>query len=247
MESQEAEVVQAMPSHGVTHQGKVRDHNEDAFLDLGEQGLWVVADGAGGHEKGEVASNLIVEELAKFTCQDELSANVNWLVERLRDVNQKLITMREDLAGGGLIGSTVAALLSHHGYVVCLWSGDSRVYLYRNGQLFLLTQDHNRWEEFLSAGFDENELKKYPMANQLIKAVGAGPVLGLDVQLYEMKPDDIYLLCSDGLSGELSEEEIISVLEADTDVREMADTLIAKTLNYQARDNITAITVGSKN
>lgn len=232
-----------LSSYGLSHQGKVRDHNEDAFLDLSTEQLWVVADGAGGHEKGEVASQLIVDSLEQFIRGDDVTTSVDWVVSQLRSVNQQLITMRDNLPKGGLIGSTVCVLILHDGHAACIWSGDSRIYLYRNKKLHSLSRDHNRIDEFLRAGFSEQELHGYPMAQQLTKAVGASNTLGLDVQLYEVIAGDRFLICSDGLTGELSEEIISDVLEQQTDVKLAVQALIALVLETKARDNVTAIVV----
>lgn len=235
----------SIASYGASHQGKVRDHNEDAFLDLDSEQLWVVADGAGGHEKGEVASQLIIDSLCKFTRSDDLTSNVDWIVNELRLVNQKLIRMRDNLPKGGLIGSTVCVLFIHEGYVVCLWSGDSRIYLYRNQKLHLLSRDHNRIDEFLRAGFSEDELNGYSIAQQLTKAVGASSILGVDVQLYELIENDRFLICSDGLTGELSGKEIAGVFDRQPEVEPLVNELIALVLETRAGDNVTAVAVNA--
>lgn len=233
----------AFQSFAITDQGKVRKHNEDAYLTLSKQGVWVVADGAGGHEKGEVASELIVKKLATFQKKKTLSDSVNWIIKQLRAVNTTLIAMREQLAKGSIIGSTVCVLLFFEGRFVCIWSGDSRIYLYRDHQLFLLTQDHNRMEEFFKAGFDVAELVNYPMAAQLTKAVGATDQLGMDVQLYEHLAEDVFLLCSDGLTGELTAEQIACIISENNSVDSMAKNLIDSVLNGTAKDNVTVIVV----
>lgn len=230
-------------SYAISDQGKVREHNEDAYLELIKQGLWVVADGAGGHEKGEVASQLIVEKLSTFEKKQTLSESVNWIIKQLRAVNTTLISMRKQLTKGGMIGSTVCVLLFFEGHFVCLWAGDSRIYLYRHHQLLLLTQDHNRREEFFKAGFDEAELSNYPMAAQLTKAIGARDQLSIDVQLYEHLTEDIFLLCSDGLTGELTTKEIESTIGKHNSVHSMAKNLIASVLDGAAKDNVTVVLV----
>jgi serine/threonine protein phosphatase PrpC len=232
-----------MLSHGLSHQGKVRDHNEDSFLDLNSEGLWAVADGAGGHEKGEVASQLIIEELSLFKPYDDLKSSVNWIIDRLRKVNEQLILMRSDLTNGGLIGSTVCILFVHEKHCVCIWSGDSRVYSYQKSKLSLLTQDHNRMEEFSRAGFDEQELANYPVAGQLVKAVGATTILSVDVQLYELHDGEVFLLCSDGLTGELDDTEIAVILGEDVEPKSITEKLLESVLQRRARDNVTAIVV----
>lgn len=230
-------------SYGLSHRGKVRSHNEDAFLDLHSEGFWLVADGAGGHEKGEVASQLIVKELSAFKRHEDLQSSIKWIVSRLRWVNERLIEMRSELASGGLIGSTVCALLFHDDHCVCIWSGDSRIYNYHQSQLSLLTQDHNRMEEFFQAGFSELELANYPVAGQLTKAIGASTPLSIDVQLYELNSESSFLLCSDGLTGEIGDSEIAITMSEDNEPERVAHRLLKSVLNGKARDNVTILVV----
>ncbi|MGB5599790.1 MAG: protein phosphatase 2C domain-containing protein, partial [Thiothrix litoralis] len=201
-------------SHGMTDKGNVRDHNEDAFLDAASEGLWVVADGAGGHDRGEVASAMIVQELAQIKRQAFLGEMVALVDNCLQNVNTRLITMRSQPGSRGIIGSTVCVLLIHERHCVCAWAGDSRIYLWRHGVLQCLTRDHNRMDEFRRAGFSEEDVLKYPVARQLVRAVGVVSPLPLETQVQECCAGDVFLLCSDGLSGELQDAEISALLQA---------------------------------
>ncbi|MEB4591285.1 PP2C family serine/threonine-protein phosphatase [Candidatus Thiothrix sp. Deng01] len=234
-------------SHGLTDTGNVRSHNEDALLDAGAAGLWAVADGAGGHDRGEVASQMIVQELAQLKPQVFLGEQAQAVSACLQAVNARLISMRALPGSQGIIGSTVCVLLVHGKHSVCLWAGDSRIYLLRGGKLQQLTRDHNRMEEFLAAGFSEADLHKYPAARQLVRAVGVTSPLPLEMQMQECCAGDCFLLCSDGLSGELEEAEITAILQAGPSVQATVEQLVQAVLARRARDNVTALAVRLEN
>lgn len=234
-------------SHGETHTGKVRDHNEDAFLDVREKGVWVVADGAGGHDQGEVASSLIVQELEKVQHHDFLGDLVASIRVCVQEANQRLINMRRHSGSRGMLASTVCILAIHQQHSVCLWAGDSRIYLLRGEKLSQLTRDHNRIDEFQSAGFKEEEIVKYPAARQLVRAVGVEQGLQLEIQVQECREGDVFLLCSDGLHGEMSDEEISLTLLAHKEPEPMVQALIKTVLTRPARDNVTALLVKISN
>lgn len=233
-------------SHGQTHVGKVRDHNEDALLDLGLEGIWVVADGAGGHDRGEVASHMIIQALAKLRRQDSLGGQALAVQQCLQGVNEQLIAMREHAGSRGILASTVCVLLLHHGHSVCLWSGDSRIYLLRDGKLSQLSRDHNRVDEFLAAGFSTQELSRFPVSRQLVRAVGVETPLALEIQMQECRAGDAYLLCSDGIYGEISDTEIQSLLLMGNSTEATVSGLIHTVLNRRAADNLTALLVRLK-
>lgn len=230
-------------AYGATHRGNLRDHNEDNFLDLSAEQIWVVADGAGGHDRGEVASELIVRNIAKLKTQEFLGNLLKSIDTCLQAVNHDLIQMRSHTGSAGIIGSTVCILLVHENYSICLWAGDSRIYLLRQGVLKQLTSDHNRMDEFRRAGFSESELSKYPAARQLVHAVGVEEPLFLEKNMQECCAEDIFLLCSDGLYGELTEDIIINYLIKDQSPQITVDALINQVLAGKAKDNITALLV----
>ena len=136
-------------SASLTHVGTVREINEDAVLDVPSRGLWVVADGMGGHAAGDVASQMIVENLRQVPAVKKLSSFVNVVEDRLLDANQKLYEMSISGAEQRVIGSTVAALLAFENHCLCVWVGDSRVYRLRDGRLEQITRDHSEVEELL--------------------------------------------------------------------------------------------------
>lgn len=229
-------------SFGITNQGCVRDHNEDAFLESSEKGFWVVADGAGGHQSGDVASNLIVNELGKLKRSRFFGSFVKKISDCLQDVNSTLIDKSGGEKTSTLIASTVCVLVAQRNNVVCLWSGDSRIYQLRKERLTQLTRDHNRVEEFIKAGFSPEEAEKYPLAQHLTAAVGVTTPLLTETQSFEVIEGDTYLLCSDGLFKELTDQDILEILQQDS-LKYAASDLIDLAMSRGATDNVTVLLV----
>lgn len=229
-------------SYGLTNQGCARDHNEDAFLDAANRGFWVVADGAGGHESGEVASNLIVTKLSEIKRARFLSSFLQKITDVLERVNLELIERSGGEKTRTLIASTVSVLIAQRTGVVCLWSGDSRIYRLRQNKLLQLSRDHNRVDEFIAAGFTPEAAEQYPMAQHLTAAVGVSSPLHTETQSHEVKEGDIFLLCSDGLFKELSDEDIEEIMQQDS-IKYMASDLMDLALARGASDNVTVLLV----
>jgi len=225
-----------------THTGNVRPLNEDAFLESTDQGLWVVADGMGGHQAGDVASQLIVHHLKDFNAGRHLGKNVQELYNRIYQANNELIALAED-RHAELIGSTVVALQITGHYGACAWLGDSRLYLLRNRRLKQITRDHTLANEFEEAQnlYDEDS---YIIAdgNAITRAVGGYPELNIDFQMMEILPEDIFLLCTDGFTREITDEEMESGLEK-ASLENNIRALMKTALGREARDNITVVAV----
>jgi protein phosphatase len=225
-----------------SHPGRVRRDNEDACLDQPEQGLWAVADGMGGHTLGDFASGLAVQGLMDLPAAEDLEQRISAAMERLQEVNRRLRdeALRRDVP---LIGTTIAALLTTGSLCSCLWAGDSRIYLYRAGRLRQLTRDHNHLEaarlRHVSSSDDTLEL---PRANFITRALGAEDTLHIDRMTVEVLDGDIFLLCTDGLSNEVTELSIEQALLPG--ICSLAcDALVDTALDREARDNITAVVV----
>jgi protein phosphatase len=223
--------------------GKVRQLNEDALLDRADLGLWMVADGMGGHSAGDLASQMIIEAMETLQPQGEsLGYLASEIEHRLQQVNQRL-QQESQRRGSGIIGSTVALLLAHEDYCLYLWAGDSRIYLYRRGSLRQLSRDHSQVEEQLEGVFVENQpADTASIANYITRAVGAGETLALEAELIEPCAGDCFLLCSDGLNKELADSEIIAVLQR-FPPQQAASRLLAQCLERGASDNVTLILV----
>jgi serine/threonine-protein phosphatase Stp1 len=230
-------------SCAATHVGTVRRRNEDSFVNRPDLGIWAVADGAGGHQAGDIAARLVTEALAEVPgglAAAELLAEVRLRLTHAHD------SIRAEAARRGaqaVIATTIVALLAHRTYFACLWAGDSRAYLMRGGRLSQVTHDHSLVQELVDAGaISTAEALHHPRANVITRAVGADfSALDLDKATDWLRPGDRFLLCSDGVSKVLPEAEIAVLLSGDDP--SPAERLIAAALDRRADDNVTAVTV----
>ena len=226
-----------------TSTGRQRRINEDAYLALHDVGLWLIADGMGGHARGDVASHIVVEAfrgLGKPYSMDDFAQQVK---ERLRQANQRI---RDEIFKAGsdqLMGSTVVAFLVFKREWRCLWAGDSRAYLMRDGRLTQITQDHSIAQEMVERGqLRPEEAASHPMANRITRAVGTRHELLLDEYRSYLRDGDAFLLCSDGLNKEVNEEELATILEG-FDCEEASRELVDLSLERGARDNVTVAVI----
>jgi len=222
--------------------GSVRELNEDAYLERPDLGLWLVADGMGGHFAGDVASQMVVSAMDALEPPKSLSQFVDAVEKRLIEVNMRLreYAEREETH---TIGSTVVAMLIHREHAVCLWAGDSRMYRYRNGRLEQISQDHALVEELVERGvLTPEQAIDHPHGNLVTRAVGAAEQLFVDVEIIAVLPGDLFILCSDGLEKEVT-EEAMQGLTTDGDSAELSRSLLERALTRGARDNVTVITV----
>jgi serine/threonine protein phosphatase PrpC len=233
---------------GLTHTGLVRTRNEDSFICLPEQNLWIVADGMGGHDSGDFASSTITQQAKKFTQQPTLDASILVLEENLIHSNELIQQKALKLGKKSTIGSTVACLYNWKNLVFVLWAGDSRVYRYRDKTLQRLTEDHSFVEELVRMGkIDASQAESHPAANVVLNAVGIEAELIVDMDYYEICDSDLFLLCSDGLYKDLSEEKIIQILDnADLTLEETNQQLIDAALEMGGNDNCTVVLVKAK-
>lgn len=219
--------------------GRVRPLNEDALLDSSEQGLWVVADGMGGHSRGDYASNAVVKKLLQFERQESLAANLQDLRDKLLEVNEQCRTAFRDKRPG----TTVAAMLAHGRHCFFLWAGDSRIYRVRENTLQLLTQDHTVAQQKHARGeLTKEEKRRHATSHVLTRAVGVHRSLELELGHSEALPGDRFLICSDGLYNLLEREEIRTGMMTGTP-EEACDGLVASALQNGGRDNITVIII----
>ena len=230
-------------SYGITDVGKVRKHNEDSMLERPEVGMWVVADGMGGHAAGDVASQMIVNSLKKVHEGLSLERFIDDIEDKLIEVNKKLIEKASESKKRTTIGSTVVAMLSYEKYCIYLWAGDSRLYRLRNGQLRQMTTDHSQVEQYVEQGLISREVAAvHPHGNMITRAVGATQNFFLDMDIQEMEHGDRYLLCSDGLTKHTEDYEFQERLPNGS-AEEICKELIELTLERGAGDNVTAIVI----
>jgi serine/threonine protein phosphatase PrpC len=230
-------------AHAETHVGAVRKVNEDSILDLGELGLWAVADGVGGADAGDVASQLIVSSLSGLSGPPDADGFQQEVVAVLESVNGRL---REEAAAFGrdrIVASTVVCLLFSEGRYCCIWAGDSRIYRLRGDRFELMTHDHSEVQAMLDAGLiTSEEARQYPNANVITRAVGAEDSLLLDVVNGMIEPGDAFLLCSDGLTKVVEDWEIGAILGS-LPAQEAVRRLIHTALERGGPDNVSVVAV----
>ena len=233
-------------SFGVTDRGTVREVNEDNLLLRENLCLWAVADGMGGHSRGDFASATVVDFLGTVRPFADPRSLLLDVVSRLEDANERL---REEARAGGsdAIGATVVGLimLDREGLVV--WAGDSRAYRMRRRRIEQLSADHSVVQDLVEAGLLKAEdAEDHPHAHVLTRAIGANASLELDFERITIEAGDTYVLCSDGLTRVVSDEAIAGVIETFIQPDRIAHELIRLALENGTQDNVTvvAVTVG---
>ena len=230
-------------SYGNTDVGKARKLNEDSMLVRPDVGMWAVADGMGGHEAGDVASQMVVSALNEIQLGSSLEKYINDIEDALVAVNKKLIEIAHQGEKPTTCGSTVVVMLAYEKYCAFLWAGDSRLYRIRDNKIIQLTTDHSQVQLYVEQGLiSKDEAESHPHANMITRAVGATEDFVLDVDMQEMEKGDRYLLCSDGLTKHIPDFDFEKML-AKGDVEKKCNELIDLTLARGAKDNVTAVLV----
>jgi serine/threonine protein phosphatase PrpC len=225
-----------------THTGLVREANEDAFFSDPALGLWIVADGMGGHHAGEVASAIVIEEIPRSLQQgDNLAAAIESAHKAIRDAAAQG-------KGGWNMGSTVVALKLDGLRYEIAWVGDSRAYRWDGADLRQLTKDHSYVQLLLDKGLiAEEDIRTHPSRNMISQGLGVGGLDGktvkVDLACGVLAVGETLLLCSDGLTGEVRDDAIASIMAATKDNPERLGRLIDAALDGGGADNITAILV----
>jgi type VI secretion system protein ImpM len=232
LDSEQWETEGALSYHsaGLTHVGRVRTVNQDAFLERTELGVWAVADGMGGHDGGEVASRMVCDALASIIPDDTLEGTVKLIEERLNLVNEQLRRTGPRSSDTAQSGSTGVVLVSRGARCVILWVGDSRIYRLRGGELVQLTRDH-------VADPSEGEPE-----HAITRAIGGEDTLEIDVAYSGVLPGDRFLLCSDGLTHEVTDDVVQQKL-GQADVSSCVQELLSAALDAGGRDNVSIIVV----
>lgn len=233
----------------LTHTGNVRNNNEDAFLSDPALGLWVVADGMGGHEAGEVASAITIESIARKIRQGKS------LAEAIQYAHQNVLNGTRKGRGARGMGSTVVALQSDGTRYEIAWVGDSRAYLWtRNesthGILEQLSTDHSYVQMLVKAGaISQEEAGRHPDKNVIMQCLGSLELANVSVDTIEgqWKPGQWIILCSDGLTDELENGQIEAILLNSADVETAAQSLLREALSSGGRDNTTISIIGQGN
>jgi len=242
---------------GRTEVGCVRKHNEDNFLMEPDLGLFVVADGLGGHAAGEVASQIVVEKIGQFITHTverdrtwpveydtELPYDGNRLKAALLLADQSILNDIRSNPERESMGSTVVACLVNGATITLVHVGDSRAYLLNPKGIQQITRDHSWVAEQVANGIlTPDEARRHPFRNVITQALGNGGELDISVRELEVHELDRILLCSDGLSGMVQDEEIWEIVQNAPDAEEAAGRLIAKAMSNGGEDNITVVIV----
>lgn len=229
-------------SAGRTVTGKVRKHNEDAILVRDEVGLWVVADGLGGHAAGDYASNMIVERLGALPRAGSVFDFIESIEDTLVGINAELLQTAAS-RGVDLIGSTVVVLVRDTDFTLCGWVGDSRAYCYENDRLRQITRDHVHGGDVDVTHFGA---APPPAAGSgvLTRAVGAEDQLFVDWVVAGSQPGTTFVLCSDGINKEMSDSELHEQCRVHPQPQDLVESLFELAMGRAGRDNVSAVVVG---
>jgi len=227
-----------------THVGKVRRRNEDSYLVHPDAGIWAVADGMGGHEAGDIASQLIVEALQSIRGTTSATDLLDTCEERIGAANVRLKAMGRER--GAIVGATLALLLAFDDYYACLWAGDSRIYIVRDNMIAQLSRDHTELTDLLVKGVvGPEEARTWASPNALTKAIGGSEDLDLEITSGPMVRGDVFVICSDGLTRHVTDQEILHHVSNGSS-QQACERLVALTLERGATDNVTLIVVRFK-
>lgn len=230
--------------------GRKRPSNEDAFGYSVEHGVYVVCDGMGGAAAGEVASSLAVDEMMRLLTggvagRSEAGSSLIESAEKaLVAANAAIFNRAKHNRNLSGMGTTMVSLMAEHHRVWMMNVGDSRGYRLRNGHLEQITLDHSLVEEQLRLGrMDRREAQRSPFKNVITRALGTQNVVTPDIFELETEPGDLFLLCSDGLTRELTDAAIESVLEPDVPLKELCARLVEAANEAGGHDNVTCLLV----
>jgi PPM family protein phosphatase len=252
-------------SHVISDTGLVREQNEDDSLVMDEHGLFVVADGMGGHNCGEVASMIAVKSLGEFFSNPDITDGIRDLYEELKQTEETEgmsgfheFRLRSAIEYGNLqifrkahedpeledMGTTLVSIAFVGSRVYVGHVGDSRAYRYRGDELVQLTEDHSLANEYIKLNLLRREdLPYFPYKNVIVRALGLQEEVEVDTHFRTCRPGDRFLLCSDGLTDLVSDDHIASVLAKETDPKKVCDRLLTLALDRGGVDNITALIV----
>jgi PPM family protein phosphatase len=241
---------------GETNVGMKRSHNEDNFSILEESGLYIVADGMGGHASGEVASKMAVDALREFfsaTAQDpertwpykmdrSKGYEENRLITGIKLANLRIYESAQRDARQRGMGTTIVAMFAVEDGVYVAHVGDSRGYRVRDGQIEQLTDDHSLLNDYIKMKrLTPEEIANFPHKNVIVRALGMKDTVKVDTRYELPRVNDVYLLCSDGLSGPVSDDEILQIMTTAPDLRTAASRLIEQANKAGGPDNITVV------
>lgn len=224
-----------------SHPGRVRAVNEDSFLVAPASGIFAVADGMGGHDDGALASSTVVQCLESIGTAVSAADLLARLEDRILRANMTLHEIATER--GKIVGSTVAILLTYEDHFACVWSGDSRVYRIREGSIAQLSRDHTEVRDLVDRGLlTPEEARTWPRRNVITRAIGVRDEPELELEHGTLAVGDVFVICSDGLTGHVDDEEILASARSGQP-QEVSDALVALTLERGAADNVTVVVV----
>jgi len=227
-----------------THPGLKRAVNEDAALSRDDVRLWVVADGMGGHENGQWASQTLVQQFETLAMPSDPQTRGGAIVAALTAGNRAINDAAQ--AAGATMGTTAVLLHGEGDDLLVLWVGDSRIYRLRDQALEQLTRDHTLVQDMVDRGLlRADDAEAHPMAHVLSRAVGTEPQLRYDSRVEKVRPGDRYLLCSDGVSKVVADAELAELL-GQGGIDGVADRLIERVLAGGAPDNCTLVLLAAE-
>lgn len=244
---------------GLTDVGLQREHNEDSFAVVPSHDLFVVADGMGGHQAGDVASKMATQAISEFfesaaleevtwpfALDPSLSEEENRLVTGIRLANRSICEMGNSSSDHQGMGTTVVASLfsPRRGRIYIAHVGDSRAYRIRNGQIEQVTRDHSLVNDYLAAMPDMSEEQRSELPKNVItRALGMQDQVAIDVGSFDAMTGDVYLLCSDGLSGMVDDDELCRIVTSSSDLMKTCQELVKTANENGGEDNVTAVLV----
>lgn len=225
----------------LSHVGNVRKLNEDSYIARPEIGLWSVADGMGGHDAGDLASQSVVNALAELPQPDSAPDLLGSFETAIIETNAKLRAEAAKRGENTVIGCTLVVLIIFGDVYACIWSGDSRLYRIRNQRIEQITRDHTEVQDLLDSGvLTPSEAENWPRRNVITRAIGVADEPELEMIQGRLEDGDIFLLCSDGLTGHVEDGEILAESGART-LERFCERLIELTLLRGAKDNVTVV------
>jgi PPM family protein phosphatase len=241
---------------GDTNVGRKRNHNEDAFSILGEYGLYIVADGMGGHASGEVASRMAVDTLKEFFAATADDPERTWpykmdrtkgyeenrLITGIKLANLRIYEAAQRDARRRGMGTTIVAIFTVEDGLYVAHVGDSRVYRLREGKLEQLTEDHSLLNDYIKMKrLTPEEIANFPHKNVIVRALGMKETVKVDTSFFTPQANDTVLLCTDGLSGPVTDEEMATIVQGSPDLKVATRKLIDRANENGGPDNITCV------
>jgi serine/threonine protein phosphatase PrpC len=223
-----------------THVGLVRDRNEDNYLVRAETGVWAVADGMGGHDHGDLASETVIKALQSIDAASSAEELLSICEKRIFEANSRLRELGHQ-QNDSIIGTTIAVLLVFDGYFACVWCGDSRIYLIRGGAITQISCDHTEVQDLIARGIlTAKEAERWSGNNAITRAIGVLDSPELEMRSGPVDMGDIFVLCTDGLTRHVQDTDILSVVTSNGP-QTACDQLVKLTLDRGAFDNVTLI------